>query len=159
MVLITNYKNDFRRAGEKMLEDSAANYYSALDVDRNCSEALIYGANDEFLLDLPLEALRMMGPFGGGMSIESICGAITGALAVIGILYNRDGPTDRDRMKKIAERFLREFRSRYGCLDCACLKDKYRDEWKKCEPVVRMSARLLEEIIKAEESRRPFGKE
>jgi hypothetical protein len=39
------------------------------------------------------------------------------------------------------------------------LKDKYRDEWKKCEPVVRMSARLLEEIIKVEESRRPFGKE
>jgi C_GCAxxG_C_C family probable redox protein len=141
-----------------MLEDSVANHYCATDVERNCSEALIYGANDEFLLDLPVEALRMMGPFGGGMRIESICGAITGALAMIGILYSSDNPIRRDRMKEIAERFLSEFKSRYGCLDCACLKDKYRDERKKCEPVVRMSARLLEEIIK-EESRRPSEKE
>jgi len=142
-----------------MLEDSVANHYCATDVERNCSEALIYGTNDEFLLSLPVEALRTMGPFGGGMRIESICGAITGALAVIGVLYNRDNPTERDRMKEIAERFLSEFKNRYGCLECLCLKDKYRDERKKCEPVVRMSARLLEEIIKVEESRRQFEKE
>jgi C_GCAxxG_C_C family probable redox protein len=140
-----------------MLEEKAAKYYSKTDVERNCSEAVVYGANEEFELHLSDDVLRAMGPFGGGMRIESVCGAITGALAVIGVLYNRDTPLARARMKERTETFLTCFRQRYDCLDCKGLKEKFRDEDRKCEEVVRISARLLQELVEIWTGQIPHG--
>lgn len=130
-----------------MLEELAAKYYNSIEPERNCAEALIYGANEAYSLALPIQALRIMGPFGGGMRIESVCGALTGALAVIGVIYNRDEQQSRERMKSLTETFLNRFKIRHGCLDCACLKSKHRLIDKGCEPVVRLAARLLEEVL------------
>ena len=130
-----------------MLEDAVGKQYSRNDVERNCAEAMIYGANDEYGLDLPKEAFYTMGAFGGGMRIKSICGAVTGSLAVLGILFNSEIYEKQERMKRIAEEFIGEFEKRYGHLECSVLRDKYRDPVIGCETTVRMAARVLEEII------------
>ncbi len=130
-----------------MLEDAVGREYSRNDLERNCAEAMVYGANEEFNLNLPKEAFDTMGAFGGGMRVGSVCGAVTGSLAVIGILFNSEEFEKQEKMKRIAEEFLEEFEKRYGHLDCIVLKEKYRDEVIGCEPTVRMAAKVLEEII------------
>ncbi len=127
-----------------MLEDAVGKQYSRNDVERNCAEAMVYGANDEYGLDLPQEAFFTMGAFGGGMRIKSICGAVTGSLAVLGILFNSEIYEKQERMKRIAEEFIAEFEKRYGHLECSVLRDKYRDPVIGCETTVRMAARVLE---------------
>jgi len=130
-----------------MLEDAVGKQYSRSDVERNCAESMIYGADDEYKLSLPEEAFYTMGAFGGGMRIKSICGAVTGSLAVIGILFNSEVYVKQERMKQIAEEFLEEFEKRYGHLECSVLRDKYRDPLVGCETTVRMAARVLEKLI------------
>jgi C_GCAxxG_C_C family probable redox protein len=68
-----------------MLIDNVNKYYTK-QYDLNCSEVMIYAASDEYNMNLTSETFKAMSSFGGGMGIESICGAITGSLAVIGIL-------------------------------------------------------------------------
>ncbi|MGC9322318.1 MAG: C-GCAxxG-C-C family (seleno)protein [Kosmotogaceae bacterium] len=130
-----------------MLEDAVGKQYSRSDVERNCAEAMIYGADDEYKLNLPEEVFYTMGAFGGGMRIKSICGAVTGSLAVIGILFNSEVYEKQERMKRITEEFLEEFEKKYGHLECSVLRDKYRDPIIGCETTVRMAAKVLEKLI------------
>ena len=140
-----------------MLEDAVGKQYSRSDIERNCAEAMIYGANDEYKLDLPEEAFYTMGAFGGGMRIKSICGAVTGSLAVIGILFNSEVYAKQERMKRIAEEFLEKFEKRYGHLECSVLRDKYRDPVIGCETTVRMAAELLERLIEKYSGESTYG--
>lgn len=141
-----------------MLEDAAGKQYSRSDVERNCAEAMIYGADDEYELNLPEEAFYTMGAFGGGMRIKSICGAVTGSLAVIGILFNSEVYEKQERMKRIAEEFLEEFEKKYGHLECSVLRDEYRDPIIGCETTVRMAARVLEKLIEKYSGEITYGR-
>jgi C_GCAxxG_C_C family probable redox protein len=98
-------------------------------------------------LGLDRNALRLAAGFGGGMGIEATCGALTGAILVIGRMFTRDRGHESPRVKELCVRFLEAYKARMGSIDCAPLKARYRSEELKCRTVVLQAARILEELI------------
>ena len=129
-----------------MLTDKVMKYYSE-ENDLNCAESMIYGANDEYDLKLSEDALKTMSAFGGGMAVESVCGALTGAVAALGIMFTGDKSVEKDRRKEIIENFYKSFEEKLGTDNCEELKEKYKDEVEGCLKVVELSAEVLEEIV------------
>ncbi len=62
----------------------------------NCSQAVLSSYCEQFGLDCQT-ALKIATGFGGGMHINGTCGAVTGAVMVLGLKY---GSTDEDKQAK-----------------------------------------------------------
>ena len=60
--------------------------------------------------------IRAMGPFGGGMAAGEVCGALSGALATIGLRFGRAREEEReDRLMWVhAREFMERFRQIAG---------------------------------------------
>ncbi len=76
---------------------------------------------EEFGLDREL-ALKVAGAFGGGMArMGAQCGAVTGALMVIGLKYGKAKTGDegaRERTYELVREFVTRFESRHGSVVC-----------------------------------------
>jgi len=129
-----------------MLVDRVKHYYDK-SYDLNCAETIIYAANKEYGLDLKKDALKTMAAFGGGMGVESVCGAITGALAVIGILFTKDRAHESERIKQLSQEFFKEFMAKLGTDNCKVLKEKYRNDEIRCSLMVEVAAEILDDIV------------
>jgi C_GCAxxG_C_C family probable redox protein len=87
----------------------------------NCSQAILAA----FSKDLGLEevhALKLASGLGGGMGCTArTCGAVTGALLVIGLKSGNSSADDKDSRhqtySKVRE-FIGEFESRRGTIEC-----------------------------------------
>ena len=121
--------------------------------DLNCAETILWGANRVYGLGLDRDALHLASGFGGGMGVEAACGALTGAVMVIGRLFTRERGHESPRVKELCARFLEAYRDKMGAIDCAPLKERYRTEELKCREVVLQAARLLEDLIAAEQNK------
>jgi C_GCAxxG_C_C family probable redox protein len=87
----------------------------------NCSQAVLSAFADDF--DLPPKlALRVAAPFGGGIArTGETCGAVTGALMVLGLRFGATVATDKEtkeRMYSIAQEFLAQFKRRHSSVLC-----------------------------------------
>jgi len=129
-----------------MLMDKISKYYTK-EYDLSCSEVMIYAASDEYNMNLKSETFKTMSSFGGGMGIESVCGAITGSLAVIGILFTKERAHEGDRVKKLCQEFFQKFEARLGTDNCAVLKAKYRKQDIGCRVMIETAAEILDEIV------------
>lgn len=129
-----------------MLVEKAKKYYSQA-YDFNCAETILYAANEEYSMNLTKETLKTMSAFGGGMAIESVCGAITGALAVISILFTIERAHESERVKNLTKEFFYKFYEILETNNCAELKAKYRDEEKRCWKMIEAASIILDEII------------
>lgn len=118
--------------------------------DLNCAETILRGANQAYGLNLDDEALKMAAAFGGGMAIGKTCGALTGALMVLGKLTVKDRAHESDRIKVLTRELLGEYRREMGDIDCAPLKAKYRNEEVKCRRVIEKAADVLDRIVERE---------
>lgn len=90
----------------------------------NCSQAVV----SAFAPSLGLDARRarlLSQAFGAGMARRGeICGAVTGALMVIGLKYGKARAGDepaKERTYALANAFLDRFRARHGSLRCKTL--------------------------------------
>lgn len=87
----------------------------------NCAQAIIstYGPPLGLKRDM---ALKIAAAFGGGMGhLGRTCGAISGALMVIGLhCSKRDCPNDelKKRSNALAQEFLKKFQDRHVYTDC-----------------------------------------
>ena len=67
----------------------------------SCSQAVLAAFADQFGLDKEL-ALKISSAFGGGMArTANTCGAVTGALMVVGLKYGRTQAEDKDAKEKV----------------------------------------------------------
>ena len=87
----------------------------------NCCQAVL--AEYASRLELPApEAFRIGAAFGAGMGRRGhICGAVSGALIVIGLRFCSFDPEDlatRDLVYSHTQRFMERFKSEYGSLYC-----------------------------------------
>ncbi|HOO34042.1 MAG TPA: C-GCAxxG-C-C family (seleno)protein [Thermotogota bacterium] len=130
-----------------MLKEKVSKFYRE-NLTLNCAESMIYGANEEYGLELDQSTLDTMASFGGGMCVGGACGALTGALAVIGVMITKDKSMDKEERKAIAVEFYTKFQEKLGTDNCKEIKEKYWDEELRCQRVVEMSADVLEEIIR-----------
>jgi C_GCAxxG_C_C family probable redox protein len=128
----------------------------------NCAQSVFAacGAGEE--LSEPM-CLQLAGPFGGGMGrMGETCGAVTGALLVLGIRYGREMATDpvqaRGPLYERVAKLANSFRERNGGLTCRELTGcdlrtpegqeqfKARDlHHTLCRKLVASAAELLEE--------------
>ncbi len=128
-----------------------------------CSQAVLVVFADDFDLDRDT-ALRISCGMGGGMGrTDRVCGAVTGAIMVLGLKY---GMTDPNRQEDKLGTYgkVREFIERYtvscgsiGCTDLIgcnlstpeglerCKIEELAD--KVCPPLVEEAVRILEEMV------------
>lgn len=113
----------------------------------SCTESMLQVFNDELGLGLDENALMMASGFAGGMGgRQHICGALSGAIMVIGAMKGRTAPDEnKDEAMAMAgevfDRFLEVFG---GVLCCEILKN----EGISCPgQVVPACARVLTGVI------------
>ena len=89
-----------------------------------CSQALLSVFAQDFGLDRDM-ALRILQGFGAGIAYtDDTCGAVSGAIMVIGLRYGRiraDDIVAKEKTYAVVREFLREFKKRNGSVDCTGL--------------------------------------
>ncbi len=127
----------------------------------SCSQAVFsafaprYGITDE-------QAIKIASTFGGGIALQGhICGAVTGALMVIGLAANGVvDPEDKENIYRRGQEFMQQFESRHDTVLCRELTGydfRVPDEFQAakeqklsttlCPKFVNSAAELLLELL------------
>ncbi len=129
----------------------------------NCAQALLSAYGPGLGLDRD-NALKIAGAFGSGMGMGETCGAVTGALMVIGLKHTKVKGIDyfsKEETYDIATELITRFRERNGTIICrellGCdvttteglrIARKEKKFKKQCPKYVRDAAEILEEMLK-----------
>ncbi|EPY2274377.1 C-GCAxxG-C-C family (seleno)protein [Clostridium sporogenes] len=87
----------------------------------NCAESIIKALNEEKNLNIPV---AIASPFGGGMTVGSTCGAITGALMALGAIKGREECKSKNQSIAFAKEVMSKVKEKYDTFDCRELKKK-----------------------------------
>ncbi|MHA1994425.1 MAG: C-GCAxxG-C-C family protein [Candidatus Hodarchaeales archaeon] len=101
------------------LSDSAKN--TMVKKGYNCSQAIFatYGERPGLGKVDYDTCLKISSAFGGGIAqTGNICGALTGALMVIGLKYSGAKGKDQEKVNEVAGKLLNEFKSLNGSIIC-----------------------------------------
>jgi len=146
-----------------MIEKRAGDAVALYSRGYSCSMAIFSAYAPGLGLDVETAA-SIASPFGAGISLTGeICGAVSGALMVIGLAQRkediRDGPS-REEVYELSRRFIAEFSARNGSVMCTDLvgydlsqEEQYRQarEQKvfsaRCPKLVRDAGEILERIL------------
>lgn len=117
----------------------------------NCAEVMLRAANDKYNLNLSEESFRMLQGFGAGFYSERTCGAFSGSLAALGVLYTEKRPSDQAKMTKAAKLLVKEFEDEFGDLNCDYIKAQHRDSVTGCNPVKIRAGKVFNRVVEAME--------
>lgn len=134
---------------------------SLFNAGLNCSQAVFSAFCEDYGLSRAT-ALRIGCGFGGGVRSGEICGAVSGAVMVIGLKYGNDRIEDLEAKMNCSEKtiaFLNRFRTSNGSITCREILgcDISTDEGRRmaterdlfsttCVDMVRNSVELLEDM-------------
>jgi C_GCAxxG_C_C family probable redox protein len=128
----------------------------------NCAQSVLYAyANAVGFPDDT--ALRIANGFGGGMGRkQEVCGAVTGAIMVIGLIYGRGANDGRERHENTyqkVQQFIDSFSNVHSTINCrkllsgCCLSSvegqkafKENELIEQCYEYVRTACRILESM-------------
>ena len=144
---------------ENMHAKRAVDYYGR---NFNCSQGVFTTYAIEHGIDEKL-ALKLATNFGGGARKGEMCGAVSGALMVLGLLYGHSESEDPDtkaRAYAMSEEYMNRFIRRNGSVVCRELlgydlskpeekvvileKDLFRTF---CPDMIRSAVEILDELI------------
>jgi len=128
----------------------------------NCSQAVLTAFAADFGIDEEL-ALKLGTQFGGGARNGEMCGAVSGALMVLGLKYGHyqaDNIEQKSRAYSIASEYTRRFKDKNGSIVCrdllgydltkpedmACIKERNLFG-EVCPKMIRSAVEVLEEIL------------
>jgi C_GCAxxG_C_C family probable redox protein len=114
-------------------------YY--LEKGMNCAETILALANDEFNLKLEEKNIRIMAGFGGGMYEEETCGVVTGGIAALSMIF------DKEQLKQIVLDFKKQIKNVFSSNLCSSIKPIHRSEIEGCFMVIHNSYEILRKII------------
>jgi len=114
--------------------------------DLNCAESILYGANQAYELGLSEKCMKTSAGFGGGLGIEEVCGALSGSVMVLGILFVGERAHESN-IYEIDEEFLEIFRERMGSINCTYLQDHYWSAEKGCDEIILEAAKVLDKVV------------
>jgi C_GCAxxG_C_C family probable redox protein len=130
----------------------------------NCCQAVLSTYGVDYGIERE-KALKLASGFGAGIAyMGDICGAVSGAIMVLGLKYGRSRVEDeksKEKTYELIQEFIKEFKARNGSIKCndllgvnvgtiAGLK-KARDEGKFnsiCPAMVRDSASIVERLLR-----------
>lgn len=104
------------------IRELAERYYQ--DGDFFCSESVVKTIRDEFELDLPDEVIAMASGFPVGIGRSGCtCGAVTGGIMALGMLFGRTKGRDPkvNKTLELAKELHDDFRERNNTLCCRIL--------------------------------------
>lgn len=117
----------------------------------NCAEVLLRAANDNYVLNLNDDHYKMLQGFGAGFYSGKTCGAFSGSLAALGILFTEERPSDQAKMIQAAKLLVKEFENEFGSLNCDYIKEHHRDAVTACNPVKLRAAKVFNRVVEAME--------
>ena len=136
----------------------------------NCSQAVFTAFAPDFGVDEEL-ALKIATSFGGGARNGEICGAVSGALMVLGLKYGHfisDNSEQKSRAYDIAVEYTKRFKELNGSIVCrdllgydlsvpeemACIKEKnlFSDI---CPRMVKCAVEVLESVLADFDDQKP----
>ena len=126
------------------MQQELRKYWNKENYSYSCSETMLHAANEFYDLGLEEDSFKMMAPFSGGMFEGETCGALTGAISVLGILLVNNNKADSPEMIEATKEFKQRFYNEIGSKDCTPLKEKFNDD---CGEIIYMSGKILEEVI------------
>lgn len=127
----------------------------ALGINRggyNCAQSVLCAFSDLTGLD-EKTSLSIAAGLGGGVRSGEVCGAVSGAALVLGMLHPFTDSSDfeaKQRIASLTREFCARFREKYGTVRCDELLKRTEGEekrYKYCPDYVRDCAQLLEEMI------------
>jgi C_GCAxxG_C_C family probable redox protein len=141
------------------IEQAKINYSQGF----SCSQSVVMAFAEELGVDREVAA-KVSAGFGGGMGRSGrTCGALSGALMVIGLVQGATDPSDKESKEKtysMARTLLEEFRRQRGSMDCRDLIGmdistpegqalaREKGLFAGCAAHVEASARIVTELIK-----------
>ncbi|TFG29470.1 C_GCAxxG_C_C family protein [Candidatus Thorarchaeota archaeon] len=146
-----------------MIEDSVKRSREFFQEDYNCAQSVLKSVLIALNLDFE-KAVQLTAGFGGGMAHEGqVCGAVSGAIAALGVIkgqHAQDIQKHKQATYETAETFVRNFKERHKTIICDDLtgikmKDKLaRDKALrdgvfslKCSEYVTSAVQLVLEIV------------
>ena len=129
----------------------------------NCAQAVLVPQAKKYELT-PEISFRIASAFGAGMGrMQETCGAVTGALMVIGLKYGFTVSDDSEKKKLVLDKtrlFISEFKNKYHSISCRELlqcdlnteegQKKHKNENQReliCMECIRHASNILEHII------------
>ncbi len=118
----------------------------------NCAEAIVRAFRDDLNLDIPDEFLRMASGFGGGLGQAGcLCGALSGATMVLGMLKGRVNKEEsRQPIYTNTQEFHRLFKEKYGVTCCRVLNPHpfgSLEHRSNCTEIIGNTSEILIEFI------------
>jgi len=136
-----------------------------MDVSYGCAESFV-SAVGEYLWDEVDDPIRMISTgFSGGVggTHEELCGGVSGAAIILGLLYGRT--TNDEALMIRCKRLIAEHRDRfimeYGTTVCQELRDAQfgADEKNPCSAMIAPAAFMLLDILEEERAREALAAE
>lgn len=130
----------------------------------NCAQSVLIAFSDITGLDTAVSA-RLSSSFGGGLGrMREICGAVSGAAMVLGLIKGYDDPDDYESKKahyQLVREFARRFREQSGSVICRELlsgvqaadgsdpEQRTKEYYIKrpCPELCRRAAEILDEML------------
>ena len=110
----------------------------------NCAQSVLLPFTEEAGLTEE-QAMKIAANFGLGMKMGSVCGAVTGALMILGL----NGIEDPDTLARL---YRKVKQNHEGCINCADLlrinKEKGNARKPHCDAMVYECIGIVEEILK-----------
>jgi C_GCAxxG_C_C family probable redox protein len=129
----------------------------------NCAQSMLTAFSEDFGLNIDT-AYSIAQGFGGGMHINSVCGAVTGAYMVLGLAnpISKDNPRQSmEKVNALQAEFNRKFKELHDSLNCTGLlgydvsiPEQAKEAREagvittKCPDFVRDAAKIVDNLIK-----------
>lgn len=129
----------------------------------NCAQAVFASFGDVTGLD-EKTAAKMASSFGGGMGrLREVCGAVSGMLMVVSMLYGYDNPGEHEEKKELytlVQELAGKFREKAGTIICREILDNPPDDpnpsirteayyaHRPCSGMVVLATEILDQYIK-----------
>lgn len=127
------------------MKDSIRHYY--VDLDYNCSEAFLLALNDKYLLNIPMESIKLLSGCGLGMGCMKTCGVLPSGLAALGAILVEQRAHATENFSAVCAGLVNEFISKLGSDQCTELREKYRQDDVRCLKTIELAAEAFEEYL------------
>lgn len=120
-----------------------------MEENYNCAETILKAANTEYDLKIHEDDIKLVSGFGGGMGVGSTCGALSGAIAVLGKVFVETKDHETENFRDICGEFFERFKEELGASDCVKLKEMYKKEdGTKCLATIEKASKVLEDFLR-----------
>jgi C_GCAxxG_C_C family probable redox protein len=121
----------------------------------NCAEAILQAFRSEMPEELSADFFKIASGFGGGIGHAGcMCGALTGSIMVLSLLFgrvsNKESKESKEKIYQLSEEFHGNFKEKFGATCCRVLNPhsfNSKDHLRNCLKITGGTAELLSEYI------------